>query len=94
MAARHPGILARFLLAALHLYRLLLRPLLPSACRFHPTCSDYASEAVTRFGAARGLLLAGARLARCHPFHPGGPDPVPRRFTLRTHCRTHEEAIP
>ncbi len=59
------------------LYRRLLSPLLPRACRFHPTCSAYALEALARHGAARGTWLTLQRLGRCHPFHPGGLDPVP-----------------
>jgi putative membrane protein insertion efficiency factor len=47
------------------------------SCRFHPSCSDYAAESVSRFGAARGLLLSLTRVLRCHPLHPGGLDPVP-----------------
>ncbi len=61
----------------LRFYKLAISPLLPSACRFHPTCSDYTREAVERHGAARGMWLGAKRLARCHPFHPGGVDPVP-----------------
>jgi len=52
-------------------------PLLPSACRFVPTCSEFAREAVLKYGLARGLGLTARRLLRCHPFHPGGFDPVP-----------------
>jgi uncharacterized protein len=58
-------------------YQLLISPLLPPSCRFTPSCSQYALEAVTRHGALRGTWLAARRLARCHPFHPGGFDPVP-----------------
>jgi putative membrane protein insertion efficiency factor len=68
--------MTRIILAALSAYRTLLRPLLPPLCRFHPSCSDYASEAVEKRG-WRGLILAARRLARCHPFHDGGFDPVP-----------------
>ena len=64
-------------LAALAVYRNALRPLLPAACRFHPSCSDYARAAVLAHGCGRGLWLTLGRLARCHPFHPGGLDPVP-----------------
>jgi len=58
-------------------YKRFVSPLLPPACRFTPTCSEYAREAVTRHGLRRGLAFAARRLARCHPFHAGGPDPVP-----------------
>jgi putative membrane protein insertion efficiency factor len=59
------------------LYRLLVRPFLPRACRFHPTCSDYALAALSRHGALRGGWLAARRLLRCHPFTEPGFDPVP-----------------
>jgi putative membrane protein insertion efficiency factor len=58
-------------------YRRLLGPALPAACRFHPSCSAYAEAALVRHGAARGTWLTARRLLRCHPFHPGGIDPVP-----------------
>ncbi|MEW6542691.1 MAG: membrane protein insertion efficiency factor YidD [Nitrospirota bacterium] len=58
------------------LYRRWVSPLLPPACRFEPTCSQYAWEAVRRYGVLRGLGLASWRLLKCHPFHPGGYDPV------------------
>jgi len=54
-----------------------ISPYLPNACRFQPTCSQYAIEAIERFGAARGGRVAVKRILRCHPFHPGGYDPVP-----------------
>ncbi len=66
--------LLRFLIRA---YQLAVSPLLGPRCRFHPSCSQYALEALTRHGALRGSWLALRRLARCHPFHPGGYDPVP-----------------
>lgn len=69
----------RMLLAALAAYRYLFRPLLGANCRFYPSCSDYATEAIERHGALRGVLLALGRVSRCHPWHPGGFDPVPRR---------------
>jgi uncharacterized protein len=68
---------ARALLGLLRGYQLLVSPLLPSACRYHPTCSHYAAEAVVRFGAARGAWLALKRLGRCHPWGGQGYDPVP-----------------
>ena len=77
-AATSLGALPRRLLAALiRAYQRFLSPTLPPSCRFHPSCSQYALEAVTRYGALKGSWLAARRLARCHPFHPGGFDPVP-----------------
>jgi len=67
------------LLAALDFYRAAVRPWLPAACRFHPSCGDYARIAVDDHGAARGFTLALRRVLSCHPFHPGGHDPVPGR---------------
>ena len=58
-------------------YRRLVSPLLPPACRFYPSCSVYAATALERHGALRGTYLTARRLCRCHPFHPGGIDPVP-----------------
>lgn len=69
-----PRKLALFLIEA---YRYVVSPVLPGACRFTPTCSQYSKEAVARFGAGKGSWLALKRLLRCHPFHPGGNDPVP-----------------
>jgi len=62
---------------ALRAYKLLISPLLPPACRFHPTCSEYAAEAVELHGVARGAALTLRRLARCGPWNRGGYDPVP-----------------
>jgi uncharacterized protein len=62
---------------AIRFYQLAVSPLVGPACRFHPSCSQYALEAVSRFGVLRGGWLAVRRLGRCHPFHPGGYDPVP-----------------
>ncbi|MEU4566103.1 membrane protein insertion efficiency factor YidD [Micromonospora sp. NPDC023956] len=58
-------------------YRRWISPALPARCRFHPSCSAYGLESVTRHGAFRGTVLTIRRLLRCHPFHPGGYDPVP-----------------
>jgi putative membrane protein insertion efficiency factor len=57
-------------------YRLLISPLLPPSCRFTPTCSEYAMQAIEKYGALRGVYLGARRLLRCHPFHSGGYDPV------------------
>ncbi len=65
------------LIAILKLYKRFLSPMLPSACRFHPTCSVYAMEAIERHGSLRGCVMAAKRLCKCHPLHAGGFDPVP-----------------
>jgi putative membrane protein insertion efficiency factor len=67
----------RLLAALIRGYQLAISPALPPSCRFTPSCSQYALEAVTRHGALKGSWLAARRLVRCHPFHPGGFDPVP-----------------
>lgn len=69
--------MTRLLILALRAYKTAISPLLPSACRFHPTCSVYMMEAIETHGAARGIALGCRRLLRCHPFHAGGFDPVP-----------------
>jgi putative membrane protein insertion efficiency factor len=69
--------MARVLLALIAAYRYLLSPMLGRNCRFFPSCSEYATEALQRHGALRGSWLALRRVARCHPWHPGGYDPVP-----------------
>ncbi|HET7814121.1 MAG TPA: membrane protein insertion efficiency factor YidD [Candidatus Baltobacteraceae bacterium] len=67
----------RVLLLALRVYKAVVSPLLPPACRFYPTCSEYAAQAIAKHGPIRGSILAARRLAKCHPLHPGGFDPVP-----------------
>jgi putative membrane protein insertion efficiency factor len=67
----------RLLIGMIRAYQVVVAPLLGPCCRFHPSCSHYWMEAVDRFGVPRGVWLGLKRLARCHPFHPGGPDPVP-----------------
>jgi len=69
--------LARLLILLVRGYQLLISPLLPPACRFYPSCSEYAVQAIRLHGPLRGVWLAAARLGRCHPFHTGGVDPVP-----------------
>jgi len=67
-----------FVVAILRVYKLVISPFLPSACRFSPTCSEYMMEAVKLHGVARGVWLGVKRLGRCHPFCQGGDDPVPQ----------------
>ena len=76
--------LAAFLI---RIYQWTVSPLLGPTCRFHPSCSQYAHEALLRFGVLRGGGLAIVRLARCHPWHPGGFDPVPARTPSDSHER-------
>ena len=73
----------RLLLALIFVYRRSISRVLPRRCRYEPTCSAYATEAIRRFGPLRGSALAAWRLLRCNPFSDGGFDPVPERFTLR-----------
>ena len=67
----------RVLLALIRLYQRAISPHLPPACRYHPTCSQYALTAITRFGALRGGWMSAKRILRCNPFSKGGYDPVP-----------------
>ena len=69
----------RILLASIQLYKKALSPVLPSACRFSPTCSVYAYEAIEMYGPLKGMWMGLKRILRCHPLHPGGFDPVPPR---------------
>lgn len=70
-------VMATPFLILIRAYQLILSPFLGPACRFYPTCSEYALQAVTRHGAIKGSILAVKRILRCHPFNPGGYDPVP-----------------
>lgn len=73
-------------LIPLYLYRCLISPLLGPRCRFYPSCSEYAIAAVRNHGIIRGLFLTVKRLLRCHPWHPGGVDPVPTPIKKRDHA--------
>jgi len=66
----------KLIVAILRFYKLALSPLLPSACRYYPSCSEYMRQAVEKYGPARGVWMGIKRIARCHPFHQGGLDPV------------------
>lgn len=78
-----PSVSARIVTFPIRMYGRHISPALPRRCKYEPTCSAYAIEAVTRFGAARGTLLAVWRLLRCNPLSHGGFDPVREEFTLR-----------
>jgi uncharacterized protein len=80
-----PTIIARLVELLIRGYQRAISPMFPSSCRFHPTCSEYAREAVVRFGALRGGWLAAKRIGKCHPFHPGGIDPVPSHDEASAH---------
>ena len=69
--------MSTILASLIRVYQYLFRPLLGANCRFAPTCSEYAHEAIEKHGAAKGALLAVCRVLRCHPYHSGGYDPVP-----------------
>ncbi|MDY0385044.1 MAG: membrane protein insertion efficiency factor YidD [Trichlorobacter sp.] len=68
--------MSRLLMFFIHVYRRLISPVLPPSCRFYPTCSAYALEAIRRYGPYKGSYLSLRRLLKCHPWHPGGFDPV------------------
>lgn len=80
----------KLLLAFIQLYRWFISPLFPPSCRFRPTCSQYAMEAIGRFGVWKGSGLAIRRILKCHPFHPGGYDPVPEPQMPTTHAQSSE----
>jgi uncharacterized protein len=64
-------------------YQKYISPLKPASCRFYPTCSDYAIQAIRRFGFVKGTYLAVSRILRCHPYHAGGYDPVPEKVVTK-----------
>ena len=66
-------------------YQVMISPVLGQTCRFSPTCSNYSMQAIERFGVFKGAYLTAARLLRCHPFHPGGHDPVPEKCSHHPH---------
>jgi hypothetical protein len=76
VAGHAESMATRLVCVVIRLYQVVLSPMLAPACRFYPSCSTYALQATTRYGVWKGLRLAGWRLLRCHPFHPGGWDPV------------------
>ena len=76
--------LARMLVALIRLYQLTLSPFIGQSCRFEPSCSRYTASCIECHGALRGSWLGMLRIARCHPFHPGGYDPPPPRLSVST----------
>jgi putative membrane protein insertion efficiency factor len=86
------GVLNRMLRGLIRLYQLVLSPALPPRCRYLPTCSDYALEALLSHGVPRGLWLALRRIARCHPWSGSGYDPVPQAARPGRHSHHHDRA--
>ncbi len=81
------------MLAAVRVYRRWISPALPGSCRFAPTCSAYAQQALEHHGAWKGALLTAVRLLKCHPFHPGGYDPIPDQLRETANRRMGETEI-
>ncbi|MFC3884730.1 membrane protein insertion efficiency factor YidD [Bacillus songklensis] len=71
--------LSKLFIGFIRFYQTFISPLKPPTCRFYPTCSHYGAEAIKRFGPFKGSWLTVKRILKCHPFHPGGIDPVPER---------------
>ena len=71
------------------LYRRFISPLKRPSCRFYPTCSKYAYDAISEYGALRGIFMATCRLLKCHPFHPGGYDPVKKKSSKKAIDNEH-----
>jgi putative membrane protein insertion efficiency factor len=86
-------VIKRLLIGLVKGYRLLLSPWLGSSCRFEPTCSVYAIQALQMHGATAGSYLTLKRLARCHPWCPGGPDPVPCSFAALISSSTQNKSL-
>ena len=78
-----------FLIGCIKCYRYLISPLMASHCRFHPSCSSYAIQAIEQYGVFKGSYLAIRRLLRCQPFHPGGFDPVPEPQSVQHKHTAH-----
>lgn len=75
--------LKKFFIGVIRFYQVAISPLKPPTCRFYPTCSHYGLEAIQRFGPLKGGYLTIRRILKCHPFHPGGLDPVPEEWERR-----------
>ena len=84
---RHDPMIKRVLLALIRAYQYVLSPWVGGSCRFWPTCSEYAREAIEQHGPLKGSWMMGTRLVRCHPYGRGGVDPVPEQFRWRCWCQ-------
>lgn len=80
---REIDMVKKLLIGFIRFYQKFISPLKPPSCRFYPTCSQYGLEAISRFGAIKGGWLTIKRILKCHPFHPGGIDPVPEEYPKR-----------
>jgi len=87
-------LLRALLIGIVRLWQIVLRPVLGNNCRFHPSCSDYALEAIREYGAVQGGWMAFRRILRCNPWHPGGDDPVPPRDGGTHHDHHHDHGLP
>jgi len=98
MSGARASVSARFLLALIRLYQITFSAILGKECRFHPSCSHYAAQAIQKHGAWRGGRLGLARIGRCHPWNPGGYDPVPEtlpsrvKFFSKNQCNCDKDA--
>lgn len=77
------NMLKKIMVGIIRFYQIVISPLKPPTCRFYPTCSHYGLESVKRFGALKGGWLTVKRIVKCHPFHPGGFDPVPEKWNSK-----------
>lgn len=84
MSAHHATLIQRVLVGIIRLYQRVSR-FTPPICRFTPTCSEYTAQAILEHGVAWGIWLGARRILRCHPFSPGGYDPVPKRQSVQRH---------
>ena len=91
--ARVAGSVARGAIYAIELYRTMISPLRPASCRFSPTCSQYAVEALQEFGLVRGSWFSLVRLAKCGPWHRGGWDPIPERREIGCRQRADSNGV-
>lgn len=84
-STKYPAwVIRKTVLVLIKTYQYIVSPLIGPACRFYPSCSEYAYQAISRYGVLKGTMLSVKRLLKCHPFHPGGIDPVP--WNLHLHC--------
>lgn len=81
----------KFFIGLIRGYQKVISPLFPPSCRYYPTCSNYAVQAIQKHGAIRGSIMGISRILRCHPFVKGGYDPVPEKFSIRRNNEDNDE---